>query len=60
MKNGSMRKMAFFSGIVFVVLGLVILIFAEGARRWYSGIFFEMIGGVTLFASRIERTKQGS
>jgi len=34
--------------ILFIVLALVILIFASGYRRFYSGFFFAMIGIVLL------------
>jgi len=46
--ESTMRKVALGFGFFFIVLALVILIFADGLRRWYSGIFFALIGTVTL------------
>ena len=43
-----MKKLALSLGVVFVGLGVVILVLAEGLRRWYSGIFFVLIGFVAL------------
>ena len=48
MTESTMRKVALGFGFFFIVLALVILIFADGLRRWYSGIFFALIGTVTL------------
>ncbi len=48
MTESTMRKVALVFGFFFIVLALVILIFADGLRRWYSGIFFALIGTVTL------------
>lgn len=33
---------------LFITLAIVILIFAEGLRRWYSGLFFFIMGSVTM------------
>jgi len=43
-----MTKVGLVFGTLFIVLALVILLFADGLRRWYSGIFFAIIGTVTL------------
>ena len=43
-----MSKLALVLGVLFILLALIILVFAEGLRRWYSGIFFAIIGTVTL------------
>lgn len=43
-----MNKLALVVGILCCVAAVVIFIFADGARRWYSGIFFAVLGGVTL------------
>jgi len=48
MTESTMRRVALYFGSFFLVLALVILIFADGLRRWYSGIFFALIGTVTL------------
>jgi hypothetical protein len=36
----TMSKWAFWMGLACLVLATVILVFADGARRWYSGVFF--------------------
>ena len=43
-----MSRVALVSGIICFVLALIILVFADGLRRWYSGIFFAIIGTVIL------------
>ena len=50
--------MALFSGIVLIVLAVIVLVFAHGPRRWYSGIFFAIMGiAVLLNALRWRRTR---
>ncbi len=39
-------------GIVCLVLAVVIFVFADGLRRWYSGAFFLIIGLWILFRTR--------
>lgn len=43
-----MSKIALVSGILCIVLAAIVLVFAEGPRRWYSGIFFAVMGTVLL------------
>ena len=43
-----MSEVAFVSGILCIVLSVVVLVFADGLRRWYSGIFFAITGAVML------------
>ena len=43
-----MRKSALVLGVVFVVLAIVVLVLADGLRRWYSGLFFALMGIVAL------------
>ena len=43
-----MSKLALVLGVLFILLALIILVFADGLRRWYSGIFFAIIGTVIL------------
>jgi len=43
-----MQKKQVLYGCILVIIAAVIFIFAEGARRWYSGIFFMLLGCVTL------------
>ena len=53
-----MNKLALVIGILCCVVAVVIFIFADGMRRWYSGIFFALIGTVTLV--RTLRLRRGS
>jgi hypothetical protein len=48
MGENRMSKVGLVLGVVLIVLALIIFVFAEGLRRWYSGIFFATIGTVTL------------
>ena len=34
--------------IVFILLSIIIFFMAEGLRRWYSGGFFLIMGGIAL------------
>ena len=43
-----MRTTALGFGILFIVLAVIVFAFAEGLRRYYSGIFFAILGTVTL------------
>jgi hypothetical protein len=45
-----MSKMALMLGILCVVVAVVVLIFADGLRRWYSGLFFVFLA-VVMFAN---------
>lgn len=51
------------TGVGFMVLGVVILVFASGLRRYYSGGFFMMMGLIllvsTLYRSRQDRSNHG-
>ena len=46
-----MSKAALVSGIVCIVLAVMVFVFADGLRRWYSGIFFALIGTVMLVSA---------
>ncbi|UCG86271.1 MAG: hypothetical protein JSW71_20595 [Gemmatimonadota bacterium] len=46
--SSSVSKTAFVSGIICIVLAVVVFVLADGLRRWYSGIFFAIIGLVVL------------
>jgi hypothetical protein len=48
MTEGTMSKVGLVLGVLFLVLAVIILVFADGLRRWYSGVFFAIIGTVTL------------
>jgi hypothetical protein len=43
-----MAKMAWILAAISIVLACCILVLAEGPRRWYSGIFFGVMGVVML------------
>jgi hypothetical protein len=43
-----MSKAALVTGILCIVLAVIVFVFADGLRRWYSGIFFALIGTVML------------
>ena len=46
--ENTMNKMSLVAGILFIVLALVVFVFADGPRRWYSGLFFAVLGVVML------------
>jgi len=48
MANKTRTAVAVLGGIAFLVLGVILLVFAVGLRRWYSGLFFILMGMVTL------------
>ncbi len=43
-----MSKVGLVCGSLFIVLAVIVFVFTDGLRRWYSGIFFAIIGTVTL------------
>jgi hypothetical protein len=43
-----MVKTILYLGILCLLLAVAIFLFAEGLRRWYSGIFFAVMGVVLL------------
>ncbi|MGD8700042.1 MAG: hypothetical protein PVJ43_12170 [Gemmatimonadales bacterium] len=47
-----MNKTLLAIGIVSLALAAVIFVFAEGARRIYSGAFFTIIGVVTVLNAK--------
>jgi FtsH-binding integral membrane protein len=46
-----MSKVALITGILFIVLGVIIFMFTEGLRSYYSGIFFALLGTVILMGA---------
>ena len=48
MKKNTKKRVALAIGILFIVLAVIVLVFAHGLRRWYSGIFFAIMGTVML------------
>ena len=47
-----MNKLGLVVGILCCVVAVVVFIFADGMRRWYSGIFFALLGALMLVRSR--------
>lgn len=43
-----MSKVALVSGLLCIVVAVIVFVFANGLRRWYSGIFFALIGTIML------------
>ena len=39
-----MQKTHFILAIIFIILSILIFILADGARRFYSGLFFALLG----------------
>jgi hypothetical protein len=52
-----MNKTQLVIGVVCLALAAVIFVFAEGARRIYSGGFFTIIGVVTLLNAKWGRSR---
>jgi hypothetical protein len=48
MSKNTMNKAGLVFGILFIALAVIIFVFADGLRRWYSGIFFAVMGTVVL------------
>ena len=48
MPGDTMSKVALVFGILCVVLAVIVFVFADGLRRYYSGIFFAIMGTVML------------
>jgi hypothetical protein len=59
-RKSAMGKMALVSAILCILLGAIVFVFADGARRWYSGVFFAIMGIVMLAnAWRWRRSPKG-
>ena len=48
MTGNTTSKLAVVLGILFVVLAVIVFVFAGGLRRYYSGAFFAVMGTVIL------------
>ena len=48
MSRNTMSKVALISGILCILMAVIVFIFADGLRRWYSGLFFTVMGLVML------------
>jgi hypothetical protein len=54
-----MKKLPFFFGLIFLALSIIVFIFADGLRRYYSGIFFLVVSMVLIFLSRPNNKASG-
>ncbi len=52
-----MNKTQLYIGVICLALAAVIFVFADGARRIYAGVFFALLGVVTLVNAK--RTGSG-
>lgn len=43
-----MNKVSLIIGLLCLVVAVMVFVFADGLRRYYSGIFFVIIGAVSL------------
>ena len=43
-----MSRLALVTGIISLLVMVVVLVFADGPRRWYSGSLFGLIGTLML------------
>jgi hypothetical protein len=48
MNRKTMSKVALLTAIICAVMAVVVFVFADGLRRWYSGIFFAVMALVML------------
>jgi len=48
MTKEKMSKAALFVACLCCVMAIIVFVFADGLRRWYSGVFFLVIGIVML------------
>lgn len=47
-----MSKMALVLGVLCIVASVIVLVFADGLRRWYSGVFFAFLGVLMLLNAK--------
>jgi membrane protein implicated in regulation of membrane protease activity len=52
MEKKTKRNLTLVLGILFIVLAVIVFALAEGLRKWYSGIFFMILGVVMLLSFR--------
>ena len=48
MSRNTMSKVAVITAIICIVLAVIVFVFADDLRRWYSGIFFAVMALVML------------
>ena len=58
MTNNTKFKMYLFIATSFIILSLIIFFMADGLRRWYSGIFFLLLGIVTLVNAIVQNSNK--
>jgi hypothetical protein len=51
-------KLYLLIAIIFFILSVIILVFADGLRRWYSGGFFLIMGVVVISKAIYDYRKQ--
>lgn len=57
MTGDAMSRPALVTGILCIVVAAIVFVVADGARRWYSGGFFALLGAIMLVnAVRWRRT----
>ncbi len=56
MTDKNKSKIYFSIATIFIVLSLFVFFMADGLRRWYSGIFFLIIGVVTLLKALTQQS----
>ena len=54
-----MKRLGIILGILFLGLGLFISMYAEGLRRWYSGLFFILLGIILLLTTIFRKGDSG-
>ena len=54
-----MNRIALAAGILCIGMAVVVFVFAEGLRRWYSGLFFAVLGVVMLLNAARWRRGEG-
>ena len=47
-----MSKTALIWGVLCIVASVIVFVFADGLRRWYSGIFFAFMGALMLLNAK--------
>ena len=58
MTNKTKYKMYLFIATSFIILSLIIFFMVDGLRRWYSGIFFLLLGIVTFVNTIVQNSSK--
>ena len=59
MTSKNKHKLYLTIAIIFFILSVIIFVFADGLRRWYSGGFFLIIGGVVISKALVKTHRRG-